>query len=806
MFALIPLKALILEDNESDYQIMLYELKRAGFDAVCEHVDDEAGFRAKLDRGLDIILADYHLPQFDAMSALGILRERGLDIPFIVVTGSLSEEAAVTCIKSGATDYLLKDRLARLGSAIAQALEARKNVEAKAEAERQIRRRNRELTLLNRIIAASAEGKDETSILQTACQELANVLDLRYAAALVLKEERTAALIVARHSREKDIEDEGLSGTARAALLSGLTSPIVIRDLRADASYPAMREALVPRGIASLALVPILVEGRCEGCLVLGAGEKGRFGEEEIGLAKSVADQLANAMARARLERERGMLSTAIEQATDAVVITDAAGLIRYVNPVFESMTGYPRVEAIGKRADFACSHRSTGNDRGNGWTEAWKGKEWRSRSECDRKDGRPFTVDSTFCPVIDKSGAVSNYVGVLRDVTESLQLEQRYLQSQKMEAVGRLAGGIAHDFNNLLTVIIGYADVLSIAFASDAERKPEVLEIKKAALSAAGLTKQLLAFSRKQVMKPRIVDMNAIVEGMKGMLKPIIGDDIGMETDLDPGIGPVLADPGQIEQIIMNLAVNSRDAMPDGGLLTLSTRNLEADQAYVRDRPGVPPGAYVGLAVADTGTGMSEEAMSHLFEPFFTTKAEGKGTGLGLSTVYGIVKQSGGHIASSSELRKGTRFEMLFPRLEGRAAELSGSPVLEPGGEGSGKIVIAEDETTVREITRRILARIGYEVITTATADEALKLCADRETKVDLLVTDVLMPGIGGIDLAKLVRTSRPEIKVLFISGFTDSDAISAAAAEPNSAFLPKPFTYDELTGAMRSLMEGGE
>ncbi len=803
------LRVLILEDRKTDLEMILHELSRSGFDAVYEHADNEPRYIAKLHPGIDVILADYSLPQFDALRALELLRERDMHIPFIVVTGSISEEAAVACLKSGATDYLLKDRLARLGPAITQALDARKNVEAKLLAEEQIRRRNRELTLLNRIIAASAESSaEEKNYLQVACDELSSAIGVRQTSVILLNDERTEASVVAEynaggaysiHGREFRVGDRSMGD-----MVAALKAPRVVNNLAADPGYSGMHNALIFGKVASVALIPMLVDSETVGGLALASDEVDHFSDERIELVKSVADQLSNALARSRLERERRRLSAAIEQTTDAVIITDKAHLIQYVNPGFERITGYGRSEVVGKPIRFLEEGGGDEDHPQMSYRSSRDPDEWRGRLVNRRKDGTPYTVDTSLSPIRDKTGAIVNFVGVQRDITEELQLEQRYLQAQKMEAIGRLAGGVAHDFNNLLTAIMGYADILSDRLVPGSAPISDVNEIRRAAERAAGLTRQLLAFSRKQVMQPQNVNLNEIVRDMERMLKPLIGEDIELQTALDPRLGSVRADPGQLEQVIMNLAVNARDAMPSGGRIMIATRNVELDEAYAREHPGIKGGLFVSLTVSDTGTGLSPEALSHLFEPFFTTKEEGKGTGLGLATVYGIVKQSGGHIASASELGKGTSFEILLPRLEKEAERPAWVPEPESERPGSGKVLLVEDNEMVRDLAHKVLSNQGYDVVMARNPDEALEISDGFKGNIDILITDIVMPGMGGKELMEKVKASRPGIKVLLISGYTDTSFILEGRLEPGTAFLQKPFSPRTLIRAVRGVLDG--
>ena len=364
-------------------------------------------------------------------------------------------------------------------------------------------------------------------------------------------------------------------------------------------------------------------------------------------------------------EESRARLTMAVEQAGESIVVTDTRGTIQYVNPAFERITGYEQMEVIGQTPRILKSGRHDAAFYRNMWQILLRGEIWRGTFLNKRKDGILYEEDAVISPVRDPSGQVVNYVAVKRDVTDVRRMEEQLRQSQKMEAVGRLAGGVAHDFNNLLTAISGYSDLLLHRLPDYSTLRRDVEEIRKAGDRAAALTRQLLAFSRRQVLQPKVLDLNAVVTKMGEMLRRLIGEDIELSTDLSPSLSRVKADPGQIEQVIVNLAVNARDAMPDGGRVTIATADAELSPAYAAAHPGVRPGPHVLLSVADTGQGMSDETQAHLFEPFFTTKERGKGTGLGLATVYGIVQQSGGHIRVNSAADRGSTFLIYLPRVE---------------------------------------------------------------------------------------------------------------------------------------------
>ena len=387
-------------------------------------------------------------------------------------------------------------------------------------------------------------------------------------------------------------------------------------------------------------------------------------------------------------------------------------------------------------------------------------------------------------------------------DLTEREQLEAQLRQAQKMEAVGRLAGGVAHDFNNLLTTILGYSELLIQQRHEDAELVRELEEIRAAGERAAALTRQLLAFSRRQVLQPKVLDLNAVVTDFERMLRRLIGEDVELASRLDPRLGRVEADPGQLEQVIMNLAVNARDAMPQGGKLTIETANVELSEAYAAERADVDPGPYVLLAISDTGTGMDEQTKSRLFEPFFTTKEAGKGTGLGLATAYGIVKQSGGHIAVYSELGRGTTFKVYLPRIEA-AVERSSEIETGPLPRGSETVLLVEDEVGVRALVRTLLEAQGYAVLEASGAEEALEIAGSHARPIDLILTDVVMPGSSGPGLRGELERSRPGTRFLFMSGYTDDAVVRHGALESGLAFLQKPFTPEALARKVREVLD---
>ncbi|HJQ22928.1 MAG TPA: response regulator [Blastocatellia bacterium] len=631
-----PLRILHLEDSPLDAELVRAVLDVEKIACEVERVETRDEFLAAVRRGCaDVILADYTLPSFDGLSALEIAAVSCPQVPFIFVSGSLGEEVAIESLKRGATDYVLKHRLGRLG--------------------------------------------------------------------------------------------------------------------------PALRRAL---------------------------------------------DEVEQRRAREAAERQIKFQAAMLDQAHNSIIGTDSGGKIVYWNKHAETLFQWQADEVMGRdviETTVAAPQRAraqalllTLSERG--YLEG--------EFELQRKDGSRFPA-YVVNTVVDNDGQDKGVVGVAIDLTARKQLEEQLRQAQKMEAIGQLAGGVAHDFNNLLTIIMGYAQLLQAQTDSSSPRGREIEEILDAAQRAASLTSQLLAFSRKQVLAPQILDLNAVVADTEKMLRRLIGEHIELVTDFAADLDPVQADPGQLQQVIMNLAVNARDAMPEGGKLIIRTRNAGLNESDVRDYPGCEPGDYVMLTVTDTGLGMDPATVSHIFEPFFTTKEQGKGTGLGLSTVFGIVKQSGGHVAVDSRPGRGTTFQICLPR-----AQWDAEPAVESaqaGGwlHGDEMILLVEDEAAVRALSAKLLRTHGYTVLEAADGEAALSLLQSERASVGLLITDVIMPRMSGKTLANLLKARQPDMKVLFTSGYTDDAIIHHGVLAPGVVFLQKPFAPDVLIRKVREVLD---
>ncbi|HKY21459.1 MAG TPA: response regulator [Vicinamibacterales bacterium] len=633
-----PLKVLVLEDQPFDAELIVHYLKQGGYDPAWHRVETEAEFLAALDPRLDVILADFNLPTFSVYRALELLKARNIRVPLIVVSGSIQEDTAIQVLHCGAADYLLKDRLARLGQAVQRVIDQRRLLDEKHTAE----------------------------------------------AALKESEERTRfALEAAR------------VGVWEASLTTDTTR------------WSATAEAL--HGLSP-----------------------GSFG----GTFAAFLDRIHPD------DRER------------------------------------VRTEAQRHHPDWTILYRTNWPDGTLHWIS---------------ETGRTF---------FDESGTPIRAAGISMDVTERQHLEEENRQSQKVEAIGQLAGGIAHDFNNLLTAIQGYAELLCDDLGAESPHQRDLREIRMAADRAASLTRQLLAFSRRQILNPRLIDLRESLRGLESMLNRLIGEHITVTLRMADKLACVKADPGQIEQVILNLALNARDAMPDGGSLLLEVATVELDNAYGRRHISVLPGHYVMLAVSDTGVGMDSATQRRIFEPFFTTKPEGRGTGLGLSTVYGIVKQSGGYIWVYSEPGKGTTFKVYLPSVDEPADETSEAVVLDVLT-GTETVLVVEDEPGVRELVRKVLERHGYVVLLAASPHEALETAQRHDGPIHLLATDVVMPEMSGQALARQVAGSRPQMRVLYMSGYTDNAIVHHGVLHPDTPFLQKPFTPQALARKVRMVLD---
>ena len=885
-----PIKVLVVEDDPADTKLLLRALANAGIESTVVRVETEPEYRRELSAEPDVILCDYNLPQFDAMRALKIKREIAPAIPFLIVSGSIGEETAVEAIKCGATDYLLKDRLGRLGSAVSLAIEQRKLRDGERQALEALRRNEEQFRgafddtgvamvltdIDNRFVRVNAAfgsmfgyaASDMVGMTMAGVTHPDDVAESLANRVSLLARERTFFQIEKRYRHRdgrtlwgltnvslvrdsagrpfqyvgqvqditdrKRAEDAVRAGEERfRAFMDNSPSVVTIKCEAGRYVYanPTWRRQFDPEPADWLGKTDFdfwpretaeLFRASDAACLarngVVQLEETGRTAAGELVTwlvmkfpLQDGADRRVGVIAwditdRKRSEEELQLRDRAIRATTQGIVITDSTrpdNPVVYVSPAFEAMSGYSSAEVVGRNCRFMQGPHTDP-------AAVLRIRETlQTEDGCKleilnyRKDGTTFWNELSISPVRDAEGRLTHCVGTQSDITGRKLLESQYRQSQKMEAVGQLAGGIAHDFNNLLTIINGYSELLLQDLRPGDSTRDLLVEIHKAGTRSAGLTRQLLAFSRQQVLTPRLLDLNEIAEETEKMLRRVIGEDILLVTSLAPDLGKVRADAGQIEQVLLNLSVNARDAMPKGGRLLIETRNVELGRTHTLANPEVAPGSYVLLAISDTGTGMSPEVKAKIFEPFFTTKGPGQGTGLGLATVYGIVRQSAGHLDVFSAVGSGTSFHIYLPRVEGALAEKPSKSGLQPPPRGTETILLVEDEDGVRALTRHVLAACGYTVLDVVDGHEALMLADTQTGPIDLLITDVVMPGLGGPEVAEQISRRFPGIRILFVSGYTDDAVIRHGLSQQGVNFLQKPFSPPELAAKVRDVLD---
>ncbi len=544
---------------------------------------------------------------------------------------------------------------------------------------------------------------------------------------------------------------------------------------------------------------------------LIGSGTWNCLGRSQLDGATLIRT-IRNTLAMYSLEQEQKTaeeslrkLSRAVEQSADAVMVTNSAGIIEYVNPAFETLSGYSRDEVYGTTPAILKSGEQGPAFYKEMWETMLAGNAFRSILANRKKNGEIYHVEECISPVRDAAGRVTHFISNARDLTDRMRLEAQVLQSQKMDAIGNLAGGVAHDFNNLLTIITSYAELSLDAVPSNSPLEAKIREILLAARRAAELTRQLLAFGRKQPQALRVLDLNQVIGRIAITLPRLIGEDIEFTFTRGDNLGAVRADPLQIEQILMNLAANARDAMPQGGHLRIETSGERLDDGYVNGKKAViPTGRYTLITVSDDGAGIPQEHLPHIFEPFYTTKPAGKGTGLGLATVYGIVKQNKGYIWAYSELGMGTIFKIYLPCVAGReiSVEMEGVKT-ETIARGCETVLLVEDENAVRRAAAEFLNQQGYSVLEAKDGVDALAVAKGHDKNIDLVVSDVVMPNMSGGQLAKELAELRPHTKVLFVSGYAGKMVLDHKVIDLEANFLQKPYTLKQLSGKIRAALD---
>ncbi len=785
------LRLLIIEDSEDDALLIVRDLKRAGYEPTYERVETESGVRAALAGATwDIIVSDFHMPHFTGTDALKVLRERDQDTPFIFVSGTIGEDVAVEAMRAGAQDYVTKGDLRRLVPAIERELRdaaVRRERHAGEERYRLVFHRHpHPLWVVDRETLRFLDVNDAAIRHYGYTREEFLAMTIEAIRAPAERLEGDLGSSGAWRHTKKDGTIIDVDVTSHDIELHGRPSRIisaldVTERTRAENALKArerQQAAVAKLGEGAIATANLTSLFEAAAALVtetLGVRYCAVFelqGDGTSLLLRAGVGWHAGVVGQTKVGTGAGSQAGYTLQRNEPVIVEDVRTEARFHIP--ELFRDHGLVSAVTVQVPT--------KDRPFGVLGAYANRP------------RTFTQDDSHF-----LQAVAHILGagVYRDRAETLAR-----QSQRLESVGRLAGGVAHDFNNVLTAIFGYTDLVAQEVPPESPIRADLQEIRKAAERAAGLTSQLLAFSRQQVLQPVVVNLNDVVKNLTKMLRRLITEEVELRSALAGGLGNVRADPGQIEQVIVNLVVNARDAMPTGGKLTIETANADLSEQYAEAHQPVIPGGYVMLAVSDSGSGMTPEVKARLFEPFFTTKDPGKGTGLGLATVYGIVKQSGGYIWVYSEPGRGATFKIYLPRVDEAAVERAQNG--ETGAiTGTETILLAEDDAILRPLAKGLLQKLGYAVLAAANADEALALAAGHAGPVHLLIADVVMPGASGRDLARRLSESRPETRVLYVSGYTDDAIVHHGMLEPGLHFLQKPFTPAMLAKKVREVLD---
>jgi two-component system, cell cycle sensor histidine kinase and response regulator CckA len=776
------LRVLILEDHEEDLQLMLRELRNSGFEPEWLRVQSEEGLIEALIQPWDVILSDYVMPNFNAAQALRIVQDRGIKTPFIVVSGNIGEEVAVATMKLGASDYLLKDRLSRLGPAVSNAL-----VQEQLTKDAERARQSLDASLTNQ---------------RNLEQQQADILDSLPANIAVLDRESN----ILRVNRGWEEWEECHCFQKSGEPLHRNYLNICAAAAAAGNAY-AQQAAEGIRGVLDQSLPSFELEYPCRS----NADQQRWFrlmvtplrgaGVERIVVMNVDTTDLIHAKEANR------RLAAILEATPDFVGLVEPDGQVLYVNRSGRELVGITSDDLASGAGRITQFHPPWAADViwNVGIPHAKEHGMWNGETAMlHRQDGREIPVSQVILAHRTASGEVAYLSTIARDITQQRLLEEQMRQSQKMEAVGRLAGGIAHDFNNILTIILGYSELMEENLGREDSNLELVQGISEAARRAAVLTRQLLAFSRKQILRPRVINLNTSVTEMEKILGRLLGEDVEFLTRLEEGLPDIKADPSQVEQVILHLAVNARDAMPDGGQLFLQTRGYHT-RDHQNGRPAdLPEGAYVELTIRDTGNGMDPHTVQHIFEPFFTTKAPGKGTGLGLAMVYGTVKQSDGYIEVESEPGAGTRFRIFFP-VHDRSTEAASSPsppASDDLQECTATLLLVEDDESVRRLARYALQLQGYHILEAANGAEALHISGSFQEPIDLLLTDMVMPRMSGRELADELLAQRPQLKVVYMSGYSGDVRVHEHLAKITGSFLQKPFTPAALLTKVREVL----
>ena len=758
-----PLRVLIVEDAAADAELVVAVLKRAGYPIAFEVVDSIAQFQQRLSRtDWDLILSDHNLRTWTGAEALEILKKSGRKTPFIVVTATLGDEAAVEYIKQGAADYVLKHRLERLPVVIGAVLRERAHLADTARLQEQILCAKREWELTFDTVPDPVFVLDDECRIQRCNRAASEVLGLQFSQ---------------------------LIGRSCYEVIHGLS------EKRPDCPHARMLQS--GREEQGDVEEPRLGKVFHSTCTPLRDPSGGLRGGVQV-----MHDVTERKRAEEALRRSEARFRELVENATYGIYQSTPDGRFLDVNPALVSMLGHAsRQELMGAnlitdiylhphaRASILEEVRQMGHAEG---VEV----EWK------RKDGKPILVRLSGRAVRNDQGEMAYFEAIAEDVTERRALEKQIATLQKFEAIGQLAGGIAHDFNNALGTILGWAEMGAEEAAENGRLRAHFEKIRDQTNRAAGLTRQLLAFARRQVLEPRNLNLNQVVSDTTNFLRKTIPANVEVKLSLAPDLATIRADPTQMEQVLMNLCLNARDAMPQGGRLLIETQNLELDESYGQFHIYAKPGDYVTLWVSDTGIGMDAATQERIFEPFFTTKEVGRGTGLGLATVYGIVKQHGGFLHVYSEPGQGSTFKVYLPVVHAPADKPQQTEEGAVRG-GTETILVAEDHEGGREMVSEILQKLGYTVLLAANGEEAVRVFESRGDKIDLLLFDVVMPKLNGPDALQRIRALRPDVPAIFATGYSSEAELLSSLTGPGCHLLQKPYSSRALARKVREVLD---
>jgi PAS domain S-box-containing protein len=821
-------RILLVDDDPTQRKLGRLALGSAGFEVVVAE-DGEAALRIARERRPDAILSDVLMPKMDGFGLCKAVRADPTlsNVPIVLMSAHDVEDAdRALADRFGASRYV--SRTGGYDAAMRALLDAIESPGAQRAApppddlqadylRRIAHQLERQASLGSGLARQVSLQATALSVLDGLSESLARQLDPENALAETLAECLDAAglsvgaiLLRETGGRLTAKAQIGWPTESDWVVHSGVLLDAIQRGgvvIPSDEVGRPGQDLLSALGVASALAVPIVARDEPLGVLVLASNRAdlaGAAGESFVRAARSVSMQLGQALALSRtfskLANAEQRYRALLDNARDAISVLTPGGVVLEANRAWERLLGVPREHALGRNvADFAPDPKS-GLQSEYDKAVAQRGGSV-PPSLIRRPDGTEIQVELSRTAV--EIAGEKFILSIGRDVTDRLRLEEQFRQAQKMEAIGSLAGGIAHDFNNLLSVILSYTELALGDLKPGNPLREDLEQVKRAGERSCDLTRQLLAFSRQQLLQPQILDLNAILAGMEKMLRRLLGEAVQLSLLTFTNIGRVYVDRGQIEQVVMNLAVNARDAMPSGGKLSIETGNVDLDAVYAAQHHGLTPGPYVMLAVTDTGTGMDAATRARIFEPFFTTKEMGKGTGLGLATVFGIVTQSHGHIWVYSEPGKGTTFKIYFPRRDPVADDEvpAVAPTTDP--RGSETVLLVEDEDQVRALARRILGQNGYNVLEAQNGGEAFLICEQFEARIHLLVTDVVMPRMSGKQLAERLAVVRPDMRVLFMSGYTDNTIVHHGVLDAGVAFLQKPITPDAFLRKVREVLD---